>query len=577
MRDKKYEETGSPMPTIQESLKRKKTPTSDDIEAMRMFSLIDEFEKNQKNGVVAPDTFGAEFLFIKYFVNEFMEEEFWLWANDFLKHSYSDIPELYQIREYDVSDLYRTAPDIYLQHLILGLILNSAKTGDEYAIELLKYLYKIYYKAEYNQLKRFRRITVPEIFSLAETEDGVSHVGMARILIMSSLMNIEMDEKCALLYMKMERDRARGNFDEECPDFFQFKEGLYQECSRMVEAWMENERKLPYDKQNRIFWECERFAGKCFNYNEVPEDYAYMCENGGESLKTSFTRTLALLRTTYPNREFSFEDVQRYAVLYHTIMVIVDLGTDASENAIGLLGLRSVIFSGEESDADWFKPEAVMPGRAQKKTSEKNGEEEKKRKSSVLVTNIAPVEQTGTKEEDYLREIEDLRRRLHEQEQETRHFRSMYQESRKQLEEQKAVTEVLQGDRVELIALRDYVYKESRPQEELPEVKQSEMQEELAKHKILLIGGHVNWLNKMRQNFPEWSFVNIEHATTVSSRIVENCEKVYFFTDHLSHITYGKFMNIIREKQVPFGYLNSINMESLIRYIYSDLIEERRA
>ena len=51
---------------------------------------------------------------------------------------------------------------------------------------------------------------------------------------------------------------------------------------------------------------------------------------------------------------------------------------------------------------------------------------------------------------------------------------------------------------------------------------------------------------------------------------LEGTEKVYFFTNHLSHCTYGKYIALIREHKIPFGYLHSVNIETMINQIYKE-------
>lgn len=92
--------------------------------------------------------------------------------------------------------------------------------------------------------------------------------------------------------------------------------------------------------------------------------------------------------------------------------------------------------------------------------------------------------------------------------------------------------------------------------------------------KIAIIGGHVNWHNKLKQQFPDWRFVLSEASKTVDGKMLEGCEKVYFYTDHMSHVIYGKFIAAVRERKIPFGYLGSIHIESVIKQVYEDLCEE---
>ena len=56
---------------------------------------------------------------------------------------------------YDEAYIGTTKPVDASYGYVLRLIYNGAKLGDEYCVELLKKLYKTYYKKEYNQLKRF--------------------------------------------------------------------------------------------------------------------------------------------------------------------------------------------------------------------------------------------------------------------------------------------------------------------------------------------------------------------------------------------------------------------------------------
>jgi hypothetical protein len=89
--------------------------------------------------------------------------------------------------------------------------------------------------------------------------------------------------------------------------------------------------------------------------------------------------------------------------------------------------------------------------------------------------------------------------------------------------------------------------------------------------KIVIIGGHVSWINKLKGIFPTWKYISPDAYKTVDGNMVEGSYRVYFFTDYLNHVTYGKFITIVREKGIPFDYLGNINMERLIRQIYADM------
>lgn len=39
----------------------------------------------------------------------------------------------------------------------------------------------------------------------------------------------------------------------------------------------------------------------------------------------------------------------------------------------------------------------------------------------------------------------------------------------------------------------------------------------------------------------------------------------------MNHISYVKFIAAVRERKIPFGYLGSVNIETVVKQIYEDL------
>ena len=71
------------------------------------------------------------------------------------------------------------------------------------------------------------------------------------------------------------------------------------------------------------------------------------------------------------------------------------------------------------------------------------------------------------------------------------------------------------------------------------------------------------WANEMERI--------IDMDMNPENAIVVNADKVYFFTDIISHSKYYKYMNVVREKKADFGYIHGVNIEKNIRDIYKDL------
>ena len=100
-----------------------------------------------------------------------------------------------------------------------------------------------------------------------------------------------------------------------------------------------------------------------------------------------------------------------------------------------------------------------------------------------------------------------------------------------------------------------------------------EMKQFLTRLHIVIIGGHSNWVAKMRQEFPDWTYVNPSVSGALDATVVDKADHVYFFTDILSHNTYYRYVNVVREHKVSFGYLHGVNIENNVRKMYRDLKE----
>ena len=224
----------------------------------------------------------------------------------------------------------------------------------------------------------------------------------------------------------------------------------------------------------------------------------------------------------------------------------------------GALGLSCVIALGS------------MAGCGSSKEKEKTEPEVLKTKASST-----PVSsETEENENEYLKEIARLRSSLDEKDREIKRLRDAYSEAKASRREAEEMVHRYESEREELIALREFAYQTQQEEEIRNDLPVEEMKAAIKGKKIAIIGGHVNWHNKLKQQFPGWRFVLSEASKTVDGKMLEGCEKVYFYTDHMSHVIYGKFIAAVRERKIPFGYLGSIHIESVIKQVYEDLCGE---
>lgn len=170
---------------------------------------------------------------------------------------------------------------------------------------------------------------------------------------------------------------------------------------------------------------------------------------------------------------------------------------------------------------------------------------------------------------------EEIKRKINEQE---RMIHDLQKQCREQGKESRKMEQQLlawENERTELVALRNFVY-QMKIEDNDPEVSEDSiesMKKAIADKDIIIIGGHINWHNKLRRIFPKWTFLLTEEFKTVDGKMLENKDKVYFFTDHMNHTAYEKFIVACRERNIEFGYLATINKNQLIQRVYEDLCD----
>lgn len=171
-----------------------------------------------------------------------------------------------------------------------------------------------------------------------------------------------------------------------------------------------------------------------------------------------------------------------------------------------------------------------------------------------------------------LSEINDLRRKIHRLESDNGDLRKEIDNKRILEKENGVLKEQLEDANRELAVLRDYVYKLTDEDVSQESVSVDEMKECISKFNVIIVGGHNNWVSKLKKEFDNWIFVNPETSGTTDTTIIEKADYVYFFTDTISHSRYYQFLKVLREKKIAFGYIHGVNIVKNVRDIHRDLI-----
>lgn len=115
--------------------------------------------------------------------------------------------------------------------------------------------------------------------------------------------------------------------------------------------------------------------------------------------------------------------------------------------------------------------------------------------------------------------------------------------------------ETTEKNQKELISLREMMYRNHESAEETIESAQEKVLAFFANKKIALLGGHQNWINKMKQLFPNARFVNHNLVNTDFS-FLDNMDYVFFNTNYAIHPFYWRICNTMEKNDVPFFLLN---------------------
>ncbi len=506
----------------------------------------------------APDTFGCDCLFLEHFITDEMRSDFSLIARDFLMHEYPNIKDHEKVY-YLETDAAENWPERMFERFILNMMMNAVNYGSQYTKNLFLYLYKTYYSKEYKQLKRFSSLSNGELMSLASNgHGGTNGLAMARILFISKLSGIEIKPDCNFAYLFLD-DIHKNDEDDMEPDwgFMDSVVELFQTCRDENEQRFKDTGEM-YD----LHYKCGKFLENVLRSEGYPEDYVMLCNNMDHGIARRLARTLAVLKKTYKNKEFTKEELIIYSSIYEAAEALI-CSTEEMEARM------NEVFYGEKGTDyyDAFPPKFCAGDIPQAKSGTAN--------TVNPVKNDRPDDKAGEgspryKEEALLKEIDALRLKIHEQEGNIKVLKGDLSRCRNIAEENKRLKDRLDYEYTELVVLRDHVYNLTEEDNVSDEIPVEDMKIFLKELRIIIIGGHKNWRRKMKQEFPDWTYVDASVSGTLEASIVDNADYVYFFTDTISHSTYFKYMNVVKEHGVNFGYIHGVNIENNVRKIYKD-------
>lgn len=500
-------------------------------------------QRDEEGNLIRPDTYTADCFFAEYFLIPELKVEMGYLASDFLKQK--------NLEQYSSPRYWDSFQDHHdLSEVTLSLLICAARKGNEYARKLLVILYQRFYKKEFNQLKRFRVLHFSELPNLFEQPVArTAFYEMCRTLFMADMMGVEIAPDCFVLYQFLHEVK---NFGNQGP-FHNgvIRKGVLREGTLKKAAGLLPEL-FPADDDIEVTHEVyeDLFSTICRDH----DTYEDLIDSAGWdiSFEDRAARAIAFLWDTF-GRDFEFTSDE---------VAMVMIMDDCVRGQLNQKDAQIRIFEeyiGSRTSEDIKKPQIEIKEPEKKEDSHKPGTQEKPK-----------PEEKVQPEESVKEEITGLRLKLHERESTILELQEANKSLKGQIEGLNREREVWEKDQEELEALRKYVRSlEEEPLEQ--EVSIDEMKADLQEHKIAVIGGNHNWIKKISQAFPGWRFIEsgVSPATTASS--IQSMERIFFFTDSLSHSSYYKFVQIARNSGVPFSYIHGVNLDENIRWIYQEV------
>lgn len=511
-----------------------------------------------------PDTYGADVFFSNYFVNEEMIADFPIIANAFYKYH----PEALDKGEMINNETLSTEQPIcsVLAAYTMGRMLQYVSQRDVFTQKLIIFMYKTYYQEEYKVLKKYSSITGKEILWLCVYFNGREYDNYAAFisitLTMCKIMNIKLDRKTGCMYHVINQEykkhmdiKERETYQDPTRDNY---ERLGEELKKIFNV--SDCSDISFKRLRKY----EKFLTDICKLNNYDEDYITQKNIGGKNRDyfQSLMDSLYVLKKRYPDREWTQDELYIYCVIYTMADKLLTQAAEVEEYSRLLLGDTDE-YDGELCRFDIKKLYDYCGADVKKVPDSKNNI--KKAEGSIKDDEVLE------NDESFTNQILELREKLHKKEYDNHRLFELYNDAKKKLSEYEGVEEKYRTEHDELIALREFVYNETEDDIIISEKTMQEYIDSIKDKKIIVVGGHDHWTRRMKSLFPKWKFVNFRSTTTIDSNIAINAEYVFFFTDFVKHNVYYRFINIVRDKQVPFGYISSSNIEKCIKQMVKEI------
>lgn len=146
-------------------------------------------------------------------------------------------------------------------------------------------------------------------------------------------------------------------------------------------------------------------------------------------------------------------------------------------------------------------------------------------------------------------------------------------ELRKKLAQAEKKLEEQDEDRKELVGLRNLLYTMSSDEEKTPDTEDIDSMARYLESSVkgAILGGHVNFQNKIGKYLPSWK--KYPPSRIVPAEILRGLDILVIYTDYLDHPTYLTTIANMKNSNCRILFIHCVNMGAVIEKIYTECKE----
>lgn len=524
------------------------------------------------------------YFFIQGFLTIDMRLDFFAIANDFFTNcpgicktfndEYYDenLDFLYGKNENDVV-YFSNAEGDWFKIMILHYIYRTAVDMDnDFCKKQLLYLYRTYYKKEYNQIKRFSEITLKDILSILGDTNACS---IARIIVMARFMGktVRPEYPDGRLLQLMHKDFIEHTMAEQY-DFYEpviLEESLDESRDHMREA--QDMAKKYMKKYKSTIEELKVPTSKLmFRYFALRErkELSWIADRwrGDDGIVEKYIGCAIALAMSDPECDYDFlnKDIltsqsdrgnERCIAEMMFMAFVCYLSNELLCAQVAETLDTSFLFS-TEPDVEVHYKGIEITAEDSKESDDKTENEQESKQSEELVSDLEA-------------EIKALKSKIKMQETEISSLRKENKKTKELQEELEKEKQENADDKKELAALRTFVHELDDEGNESNRTSIDEMKKLLSSKKVTIIGGHQNLVNYLKQEFPDWTYTATEVRSDIPLSKLLNQDITIFCAEHICHAFYYKYLHMARKNDLKIGYIQGSNVEQIITQIYGQI------